>query len=315
MTGFHVVLGATGGAGGAVVRELVARGFPTRAVGRKDVQFPGGVDYVRGDATDRSTLARVCKGAAVVYHCVNVPYVQWERTLPQLAREILAACAEAGARLVVVDNVYMYGPAEGPITEETPRRPVGPKGRLRAQLEEFFLNAHRERKADVCIARASDFYGPPSPGSMGNNVAAQLVFQPAIAGKRAAWLGSLDVPHTLAYLPDVGRNLVTLAENARAFGEVWHLPAAEPITGREFIRLVFAALGRPPRIGMPVRRWMLALAGFFSRDLREVGEVLYQFERSFIVDATKFQRTFGGYVTPHEQAIRETVAAWTGGQN
>jgi len=192
---------------------------------------------------------------------------------------------------------------------------VGPKGRLRAQLEEFFLNAHRERKADVCIARASDFYGPPSPGSMGNNVAAQLVFQPAIAGKRAAWLGSLDVPHTLAYLPDVGRNLVTLAENARAFGEVWHLPAAEPITGREFIRLVFAALGRPPRIGMPVRRWMLALAGFFSRDLREVGEVLYQFERSFIVDATKFQRTFGGYVTPHEQAIRETVAAWTGGQN
>src|SRR5690606_27230461 len=191
MAGLHVVLGATGGAGSAVVRELVARGFPARALGRKDVQFPDGVDYVRGDATDRSTLRRVCKGAAVVYHCVNVPYAQWEQTLPQLAREILEACAEAGARLVVMDNLYMYGPAEGPITEETPRRAVGPKGRLRAQLEETFLNAHRERKVDVCIARASDFYGPPSAGSKGNNVAAQLVFEPAMAGKPATWLGSL----------------------------------------------------------------------------------------------------------------------------
>lgn len=314
MAGLHVVLGATGGAGSAVVRELAARGFPTRALGRKDVQFPDGVDYVRGDATDRSTLRRVCKGAAVVYHCVNVPYAQWEQTLPQLAREILEACAEAGARLVVMDNLYMYGSAEGSITEETPRRAVGPKGRLRAQLEETLLNAHRERKVDVCIARASDFYGPPSAGSKGNNVAAQLVFEPAMAGKPATWLGSLDAPHTLAYLPDVGRNLVTLAESARAFGEVWHLPAAEPITGREFIRLVFEAIGRLTRIGRPVSRWMLALAGLFSRDLREIGEVLYQFERPFVVDASKFQRTFGGHVTPHQQAIRETVAAWRGWQ-
>ena len=181
-------------------------------------------------------------------------------------------------------------------------------------MEETFLNALRERKVDVCVARASDFYGPPSAGSKGNNVAAQLVFEPAMAGKRATWLGSLDAPHTLAYLPDVGRNLVTLAENARAFGEVWHLPAAEPITGREFIRLVFKAIGRPPRIGRPVSRWMLALASLFSRDLREIGEVLYQFERPFDVDAPRFQRTFGGHVTPHQQVIRETVAAWRGWQ-
>jgi len=313
MDGLHVVLGATGGAGGAVVRELVARRLPARALGRKDAQFPDGVEYVRGDAADPATLRRVCQGAAVVYHCINVPYAQWERTLPQLAQRVLQACAEAGARLVVMDNLYMYGPVDGPITEETPRRAVGPKGRLRAQLEEIFLNAHRERKVDVCIARASDFYGPPSAGGKGNNLAAQLVLEPAVAGKRATWLGSLDVPHTLAYLPDVGRNLVTLAESPRAFGQVWHLPAAEPITGREFIELVFEALGRPPRIGTPVRRWMLALAGLFSRDLREVAEVLYQFERPFIVDAAKFQQALGGHVTPHRQAIRETVAAWDGG--
>lgn len=200
MDGLHVVLGATGGAGSAVVRELAARGLPTRALGRKDMQFPAGVEYVRGDALDPATLRRVCQGAAVVYHCINVPYAQWERTLPQLARHILQACAETGARLVVMDNLYMYGPVEGPIIEETPRRAVGPKGRLRAQLEETFLNAHRERKVDVCIARASDFYGPPSaggmgsPGRKGNNVAAQLVLEPAMAGKQATWLGSLEAP-------------------------------------------------------------------------------------------------------------------------
>jgi len=81
-------------------------------------------------------------------------------------------------------------------------------------LEETFLNALRERKVDVCVARASDFYGPPFAGSKGNNAAAQLVFEPAMAGKRATWLGSLDAPHTSAYLPDVGRNLVILAKNA-----------------------------------------------------------------------------------------------------
>lgn len=260
---------------------------------------------------DPSTLRRACRGATVVYHCVNVPYAHWERTLPRLAQRILEVCAEEGARLVVMDNLYMYGPAESPLSEETPRRARGPKGRLRARLEETFLNAHRERKVDVCIARASDFYGPPSAGGKGNHVAAQLVLEPAIAGKRATWLGNFDVPHTLAYLPDVGKNLVTLAQNPRAFGEVWHLPAAEPVTGREFIHMVFEALARPPRVGRPINRWMLTLAGLFSRDVREVREVLYQFEGPFVVDASKFERTFGGHVTPHREAIRETVAAWT----
>src|SRR5690606_5790285 len=131
-----------------------------------------------------------------VYHCVNVPYAQWEQTLPQLAREILEACAEAGARLVVMDNLYMYGSAEGSITEETPRRAVGPKGRLRAQLEETLLNAHRERKVDVCIARASDFYGPPYAGHKSRNVAAQLAFEPATAVTPAPCLGITAAPHT-----------------------------------------------------------------------------------------------------------------------
>lgn len=311
MNSLHVVLGATGGAGSAVVKELVARGLPARALGRKNVGFPDGVDYVQGDATDRAILRRVCRGAAVVYHCVNVPYAAWERTLPLLAQRILETCAEEGARLVVMDNLYMYGRVEGPISEDAPRRAEGPKGRLRAQLEETFLGAHGKGQVDVCIARASDFYGPPSAGGQDNNVAAQLVLQPALAGKPASWLGSLDTPHTLAYLPDVGRNLVTLAQDPRAYGHVWHLPTAEALTGREFIHLVFEALGRPPRIGRPVTRRMLTLAGVFSRQLREVREVLYQFEHPFLVDASRFQETFPAHVTPHRRAIRETVAAWS----
>lgn len=308
--GLHVVLGATGDAGSAVVRELAARGLRVRALGRRDLHLPPGVEYVRGDATDRPTLRQVCRGAAVVYHCVNVPYAQWGRTLPPLAHAILETCADEGARLVVMDNLYMYGPTDGPMSEETPRRAEGPKGKLRAKLEETFLNAHRDGKVQVCIARASDFYGPPSAAGIGNNIAAQLVFQPALAGKRASWLGSLDMPHTLSYLPDVGKNVVTLAENPQAFGEVWHLPAAEPVTGREFIHMVFEALGQPPRIGRPVTRWMLSLAALFSPQLREIREVLYQFERPFVVDASRFQRTFGGHVTPHRQAIQTMVAAW-----
>lgn len=310
MDGLHVVLGATGDAGSAVIRELAARGFRARALGRKDVSLPAGVEYVRGDAADPATLRRVCRGAAVVYHCVNVPYAQWEIRLLPLARGILETCARQGARLVVVDNLYMYGPVDGPLSEDTPRRADGPKGRLRAQLEETFLSAHQEGKVEVCIARASDFYGPPSIGGGANNIAARLVVEPALSGQGASWLGRLDRPHTLSYLSDLGKNVVTLAEQPQAFGEVWHLPAAEPVTGQEFIHMVFEALGRPPRIGRPVTRPMLVLAGLFSGQLRELRELMYQFERPFVVDASKFQRTFGGQVTPHQQAIQETVDAW-----
>ena len=52
---------------------------------------------------------------------------------------------------------------------------------------------------------------------------------------------------------------------------------------------------------------MRRLAGLFSPRAREAVEVLYQFERPFIMDASKFEHTFGATVTPHREAVRQIV--------
>jgi nucleoside-diphosphate-sugar epimerase len=175
-----------------------------------------------------------------------------------MARAVIVASAAAGAKLVVMDNLYMYGRVSEPMTEATLRNAQGKKGRLRVELEHLLLEAHRAGSVRVTIGRASDFYGPQA-----NSAPMFLVVKPAIEGRKASWLGRLDAPHTLSYLPDVGWGLVTLAEREESLGEIWHLPAGEPLTGRQFIELVVEELGRPPRMGV-IRRPMMVLAGLFS---------------------------------------------------
>src|SRR5271166_7180630 len=126
----QVILGATGGAGSAALQELLARGRQVRATSRR---LPAGrdpnVEWIALDALDGAAMMHACEGAAVVYHCVNVPYANWERELIPVAENVMAAAAAANATLVIMDNLYLYGRVDGPITETTPHRPAGHKGR------------------------------------------------------------------------------------------------------------------------------------------------------------------------------------------
>jgi len=245
---------------------------------------------VRADATDAATVCEVSRGAAVVYHAVNVPYPQWQEKLPLVMSAIIESAAGAGAKLVYVDNLYMYGKVDDPMTEETPYKPVSRKGVLRAQLADELMAAHRAGKVRAAIGRASDVYGP---GPL-NAVAGERLFGAALAGKKAMWVGDLDAPHTLTYIEDFARALVTLGEREEALGEVWHTPSQEQITGRKFIELVFEEARRPPKFGTYSRTMML-LGGLFSSQVREFREMLYQFEAPFVLDSSKYARVFGDW--------------------
>ena len=301
----HVVLGATGGAGGALVRELAGRGHRVRAVSRKAAaDLPEGVEQLAADAADPAQTRPACQGATVVYHCAQPPYERWAAEFPPLTQSIADAAAAAGARLVYADNLYAYGPVHGPITEDLPAQPTTNKGRIRALMAERLLAAHRSGTLQVAIGRSSDYYGPGGA----NSVVGDILFGAAAEGRRARWLGRLDLPHSLNYLPDVARALITLGTRPEAPGEVWHLPAAEPLTGRSFVELIAAALGRPVKV-TATSRLALRIAGVFDRRARESAEVLYQWERPFVVDASKFQRAFGPLKpTPRQQAVATTVA-------
>ena len=299
----HVVFG-TGPIGMAVTEELVARGKGVRTASRSGrVKAPEGVEVVGGDANDTTFTRVASEGASVVYFILNPPYHKWPEMFPPLQDAVIEGAASAGAKLVILENMYAYGRTHGnPLTENTPFDPVEPKGAVRAKMSRDAIAAHKAGRVRVAIGRASDYYGPWGRQSH----VGERVFYPALVGKKAYGSGNLDMPHTYTFVRDIGRGLVTLGEHDEALGEAWHLPAAETLTTRQFISLVCDVAGHGPNI-TPSPKLIMKVIGLFNPAVREVLKIFYEFEEPFIVDHSKFERAFGADVTPHREAITETL--------
>ncbi len=299
----HVVFG-TGALGLAVERELARRGENTRLVnlsGRKDPSWTA--EVVKADAANPEDAKRACSGATVVYHCAQPPYAQWPEKAPPVMRGIVEGASAAGAKLIYGDNLYLYGRAPMLLVETLPHAGVGPNTRTRAELAEMLTTAHEEGRVRMAIGRGSDFYGPHArTSSMG-----ERVIPNALKGKAAQVLGDPDLPHTYTFIDDFGKALVILGERDEALGEAWHVPSGETRTTREFVRMVFDEADRTPKLST-LPGWFMRAMGVFNPTLRAVGEVLYQAENPWIMDASKFVRQFGDISTPHDEAIRRTVA-------
>lgn len=302
----HVILG-TGQLGLAIMDELVAAGQPVKLVnrsGRVNEPLPAGVILETAEATLPEDVARVSAGADVVFFCVQPAYHQWPEKFPALAAGVIEGVARSGARLVFGDNLYMYGPTDGqPLHEGLAYAAKTRKGKARAQVANLLLAAHEAGKLQVTIGRASDFYGPRVTDSM----AGEMLFEAALQGKTVNLTGDLNLPHTLTYIRDFARALVTLSKHEGAYGRTWHVPSAQTLTQNQFVQLVEAEIGRPIKV-RTAGAWVLRLVGLFNPAAGEVVEMLYEFNEPFVVDHGQYAAVFGTAVTPHEQAIRETVA-------
>jgi NAD dependent epimerase/dehydratase family. len=218
---------------------------------------------------------------------------------------ILAATSEAGAKLVFGDNLYMYGAVEGPMTEDLPYQATSRKGRTRARMALTLLDAHQQGRVQVAIGRASDFYGP----GVTDSYVGRSLFASALAGKPFGALKDLDAPHTFTFIDDFAKGLVTLSEHEEALGKAWHVPSAPTISTREFVSMVYEQAGSPPRFQVAGRN-LVAFLGLFNPMMRELKEMLYQFEAPFRMDHSRFEKAFGAAPTPHAEAIRQTLD-WT----
>jgi len=299
----HVVFGV-GQVGRHLVDALACRGHDVVAVSRSGRPVPGAV-CVAGDARDPAVTATVCRGAAVVYACLNAPtYDRWPDEFPPLQRGVLAGAMAAGARLVVLENLYAYGPTQGRVlSEDLPTNPSSAKAATRAGMTAELLDAHRAGDVEVAVGRASDFFGPGTTASaLGDGV-----FGRALAGRRAQVTGRPDQPHSYSYTPDVATALVTLGSDDRAAGHVWHLPIAETRSTRQIVEHVYRLAGRRPRL-LAARRPALRIIGTVDRGTREFLHTLYQFEQPWIVDDGRYRRTFGAEVTPLDDALATTLA-------
>ncbi|MEW6649908.1 MAG: NAD-dependent epimerase/dehydratase family protein [Chloroflexota bacterium] len=303
----HVVFGS-GPLGLSVVDELLARGKPVRVVNRSGkADVPAGVEVVSADAFDPRQVQEACADAGYVYQCAQPAYQHWVTQFPPFQENILNAAAARGARLIVGDNLYMYGEVDGKIHEELPNAARTRKGCTRARMAEAVLAAHYAGKVNAVIARGADFFGPRVLGS----VLGERVFIPALRGKSARFVGSLDQPHTFTYIADFGKAMLTLAENEGAYGQVWHVPNAETLTQRQIGELIFAILGAPPKMSA-MGRLMMGMGGLFIPEARESLEMMYEFEKPFIVESSKFTRAFGVTATPLRDALSATIAWYRG---
>jgi nucleoside-diphosphate-sugar epimerase len=300
----HVIFG-TGAVGMSVMDELMQRGRRrVRMVNRSGrASVPDGVEVVGGDATDEAFAREASEGASVVYFALNPPYDKWSELFPPLQAGVLEGAARAGAKLVAMENLYMYGPTDGrPLTEDLSHAPNTRKGAVRAMMSKELMEAHKSGKVRVAIGRASDFFGPRVLVS----AAGEQVFGRAVEGKSAQVAGDPDQPHTYTYVPDIGRGLVILGEREKALGQAWHLPSPETLTTRQFVEMIFEEAGKPARI-QAAPKIVLRAIGLFNPGMREMIEMLYEFEEPFVVDDSKFEQAFGERATPLKEAIGNTV--------
>lgn len=299
----HVVFG-TGQVGRPLVEQLVSQGVDVVAVNRHGRGQLPGAQVVGGDASDPTFTARTCVGADVVYFCLNaMNYGRWDEEFPPLQRGVLAGATRAGARLVVLDNLYAYGPPNGePFVETMAANPTSKKSATRAAMTEELLRADTAGQVQVAIGRASDYFGP---GAL-NSALGENVFATAITGQRAQVMGDPDRLHSYCYTPDVAAALITLGA-ATATGETWHLPVAEARTTRHIIELVYQAAGHRPRT-LTAGRTTLRALGVLKPPMREYLHTLYQFTDPWVVEDAKFRTAFGVSATPIDETLGTTLA-------
>lgn len=306
-----LVIGATGGIGGAVAERLLAGGWRVRALHRdpetaRRTAGREGLQWVKGDAMVEADVVAAAQGVSLVMHGANPPgYKNWAGLqLPMLNASIAAARA-AGARLVFPGTVYNFGPDAFPnLTESSPQHPLTRKGAIRVQMEQTLARA-AEDGLRVLIVRCGDFFGPKP----GNNWLSQGLLKPGKPVSAVTYPGPMSVPHCWAYLPDVAETMVRLAEDEANLGafEVFHM-RGQTLTGLELIAALEAVAGR--KLAVSRLPWLAIRAmAPFNETFREMLEMRYLWDQPVLLDNARLVARLGTEPhTPIEDALRTALA-------
>jgi len=300
------------GAGGAIGIEL-AKVLPEytdkiRLVSRNPERVNPEDELSPADLMEAEAVDRAVAGSDIVYLTVGLPYSAkiWRLRWPIVMENTIQACLKHQAKLVFFDNIYMYdGRNLNPITEDLPIDPPSRKGVVRAEIADRLWQAVEKEGLQACIARAADFYGP---GIDQTSILTETVFQPLSEGKTANWPGNPDCKHSFTYTPDAGKATALLGNSPEAYGQVWHLPTApNPYTGREWVEQIAKTLDTKAKVRR-MSKTMARVIGVVVPVIREMAEMMYQYEQDYVFDSSKFEKQFGMSPTPYKKGILTVVA-------
>ena len=304
----HTVLGAAGGIGKAVIHELQARKATIRAVGRSVAM--SGVENFKADVLNKEEAMQAIQGSTYVYLCIGLPYSakNWAKNWPIVMQNVIDACVATDAKLIFLDNIYMYGPAPlaVPFAEDHPQRPDSKKGEVRKQIADMLMQAIHNKQIKGLIGRAADIYGPHA----NNSILHISYLERMLKGKAPQTIIQSGVQHTFVNTTDIGKALVLLALEENAYGQVWHLPVGPPITIEEMTELFNQELGTSFKLSYlpPI---MVKLLGLFMPPLKEIGEMMYQFTAPYIMSYEKFQNQFPDFqVSTYKEGIKAMIESF-----
>ncbi|WP_299729887.1 NAD(P)H-binding protein [uncultured Tateyamaria sp.] len=299
--GHVIVLGAKGRFGRAAVAAFEAAGWNVTALARS---WPAGAGPTRVllDVTDVAALKQACAGQDVIVNAVHPPYHHWPTAVPRITAAVIAAAQSSGATVMIPGNIYNYGADLPPVlSETTPWVGNTGKGAIRIRMEQ----AYRDAGIRTIVLRSGDYFEGAKTGNWFEDHIA-----PKAAQGKLSYPGPRDLPHAWAYLPDMARALVGLAEQRERF-DIFEEFGFEgyTLTGDELGALIGQIMDREMRFTR-FPWWAVRTTALWSPLMREVLEMRYLWNRAHSMDGRKLRAALPGFVpTPVEVALRAATGA------
>ncbi|MEN2768798.1 SDR family NAD(P)-dependent oxidoreductase [Ornithinibacillus xuwenensis] len=303
-----LVLGASGGMGYAIVKELSSRNIHVVAFARNLERLHkmfGGDEFVEvrsGDVFQKKDVYEAAQHVDVIFHAINLPYHEWSEKLLHMNEQILNVAKETSAKLAIVENIYSYGRGNGEkIREGYPKAPHTKKGKIRLEVEQLVKNS----EVPFLIAHFPDFYGPYAENTYMNYTLRQLVTK-----KRASFVGNQQIKREYIYTPDGAKAIVELSMREDAYFQSWNIPGYDLISGEEINDLVDEIVGTKKSF-ITVTKAMLWFIGLFQKQMKEALEMYYLNEDPVVLDGNKYETIIGELPkTSYRRGIEETLNSY-----
>lgn len=303
----HLIVGA-GAVGSGTAIRLAEAGHDVRVVTRSGTgPIHPDIELVAADASDSTKLVELGSDAHALYNCANPPYDKWATAWPPLSASFLAAAETTGARLVTMSNLYGYARETMPMRATDDLAPFTRKGQIRTDMWHDAKKAHDEGRIQATEARASDYFGP---GLGESSHLGDRAIPRALAGKSVSMVGAPDVIHSWSYIGDVCATLAALGTDDRSLGRAWHVPTLPALTATDMVHRVCDTAGIERVKVTRVPRIALRVGGIFVPAMRELIEMLYQFDSPFVIDAAETTEVFGIEPTILDLQVRATIESY-----
>jgi nucleoside-diphosphate-sugar epimerase len=302
----QTILGANGTIGSLLAKELAVYTDKIRLVSRNPKKVNETDELFPADLSNPLVVDQAVEGSDVVYLTVGFEYKLsvWEDKWPRLMKATIAACMKHNARLVFFDNVYMYDIGSiHHMTEASPYNPPSRKGAVRRQIAQMIMDEVKAGRLMALIARSADFYGPNNRAS----ILTEMVYNNFLKGKAANWPVDKNKKHSFTYTPDAAKATALLGNTDDAYNAVWHLPTDRNIlTGSEMTELFAKEMKVSNRLTvLPV--WLMKLLGIFIPLLKELPEMMYQYDRDYFFDSSKYEKRFNVLPTSYQEGVKTIV--------